>query len=116
MVHLSNTGPLEDGLHRAKDLILGDAHVISHVTEDCRLQVVPFVPCHPQTTLSEESTGPGFRNSRTFEGRKRKGLSLSLHCFPDSHAQFGSLPCSALEQRQCLQHKVEINVQQCRVA
>ena len=33
----------EDGHHRAKDLILGNVHVIADLIEDCRLDKVPLV-------------------------------------------------------------------------
>ena len=38
-------GPLEDGLHRAKDLVLGDCHVICHAAEYCGLHKVALLPC-----------------------------------------------------------------------
>ena len=37
LFHLLQVGELEDALHRAKDLLLGDAHVVGHSRENRRL-------------------------------------------------------------------------------
>ena len=49
--YLVNSLPLEDGLHRAEDLVCGDDVVILNVAEDCGLDVVALVTQALATTL-----------------------------------------------------------------
>lgn len=38
-----NRGPLQDGLDRAKDLVLGNGHAVLHIAEHSGGNVVPLV-------------------------------------------------------------------------
>lgn len=40
-----NRGPFQDGLNRAKDLVLGNGHAVGHVAEDSWGNVVPLITC-----------------------------------------------------------------------
>ena len=50
--HVLNVLPLQDGLHRAKDLVPGNGHAVIHVTEHSGRNVVSLVACTPTIVCS----------------------------------------------------------------
>jgi len=45
--HILDVLPLQDGLHRAEDFVLGNGHAVIDIAEHCGSDVVPLVPCSP---------------------------------------------------------------------